>query len=144
VPTRDEFIESFATLTRSFRAMAHSAYEKLGVGTNQAKILRHVGKNGPMSQAELARATIMAPALVGRALASLISRGWVRRKRSDSDRREYVVELTSSGDKARKRVEEARKALLGHIADALDERDLDDFDRVAKKLMDAFEKEKDV
>ena len=143
MPTRDEFIESFATLTRSFRAMAHGAYEKLGVGTNQAKILRHVGKHGAMSQAELARATIMAPALVGRALASLISRGWVRRKRSDADRREYVVELTSSGEKARRRVEEARKALLGRVAAALDERDLDDFDRVAKKLMDAFEREKD-
>jgi DNA-binding MarR family transcriptional regulator len=141
VPTRDEFIESFATLTRSFRAMAHGAYEKLGVGTNQAKILRHIGKHGPMSQADLARGTIMAPILTSRALTSLCQRGWVRKKRSETDRREYVVELTASGERARKRVEEARKALLGRVAAVLDEEDLDDFDRVAKKLMAAFERE---
>jgi DNA-binding MarR family transcriptional regulator len=143
VTTRDEFIESFATLTRSFRAMAHGAYEKIGIGTNQAKILRHIGNEGAMSQAELARATIMAPALVGRAITSLCQRGWVRKKRSESDRREYVVELTASGERARKRVDEARKALLGRVAAALDEDDLDDFDRVAKKLMAAFERESD-
>ena len=41
----------------------------------------------------------------------------------------------------RKRVEAARKTLLGRVADVLDERDLDDFDRVSKKLLAAFERE---
>ena len=134
-------METFATLTRSFRAKAHQAYENLGIGTTQAKFLRHIGMHGRMSQAELSRATLTAPALTGRALGSLISRGWVRRKRSETDRREYVVELTATGQRARQRVDEARKKLLARVAAALDETDIEQFDRVAKKLLRAFEQD---
>jgi hypothetical protein len=46
-----------------------------------------------ISQADLARATDTDPRLTGRALETLLLRGWVRRKRSKEDRREYILEL---------------------------------------------------
>jgi DNA-binding MarR family transcriptional regulator len=92
------------------------------VGSAQARFLRHIGRNSRISQADLARSTETAPTLTGRALEPLVARGWVRRKRSLEDRREYILELTAAGQRARARVEEAREGVLQRITAALDPR----------------------
>ena len=134
-----EFLETFSTLVRRVRGLAAQAYAALEVGSAQAKLLRHIGRNSRISQADLARATDTAPTLTGRAIEPLIKRGWVRRKRSEEDRREYLLELTPSGQRTRERVEQAREAMFARIAAVLDERDLEDFDRIARKILAAFE-----
>ncbi len=58
------------------------------------------------------------PALTGRALETLIERGWVRRERSEEDRR--------------------RLELAERVVAVLDERDLEDFARAAHKMIAAF------
>lgn len=109
------------------------------MGVTQAKILRHIRRDSRLSQADLARALETDPALIGRGLETLIERGWVRRKRSEEDRRQYILELTASGQRACKRVEEARRGVAERVAAALDERDEEDFQRIAKKILAAFE-----
>ena len=109
------------------------------MGVTQAKILRHIGGKSRISQADLARATTTDPGLLGRGLETLIERGWVRRKRSEEDRRQYLLELTPAGQRARKRVDEVRKRFAERVAAVLDERDEEDFYRVANKLILAFE-----
>ncbi len=136
-----EFFEGFSALARCLRTVAAQAYAKFEVGSAQAKFLRHIGKHSRISQAELARATATAPTLTGRALEPLIKRGWVRRKRSEEDRREYLVELTASGQRMRERVEEARDGIIERVAAVLDDRDLKDFERISKKILDAFDEE---
>ncbi len=136
--TSHEFIETFGALSRAIRAVAAESYATFGVGSAQAKFLRYIGRHSRISQAELARATQTAPTLTGRALEPLVARGWVRRKRSKEDRREYILELTASGKKMRKRVEDARLRVAERIVAVLAERDLEDFDRVAKKLLAEF------
>ncbi len=73
-----EFWDRFSVVMRALRAEAAKAYGALEVGSAQAKILRHIGKNSRISQADLARATDTAPTLTGRALETLIERGWIR------------------------------------------------------------------
>jgi DNA-binding MarR family transcriptional regulator len=133
-----EFIDTFGALSRCLRALAAEAYETIEVGSAQAKLLRHIGKHSRISQAELARATVTAPTLTGRALETLVERGWVRRKRSEEDRRQYVLELTASGQRTRERVEEARDGIVERVAKVLDAKDLEDFDRIVKKVLAAF------
>jgi DNA-binding MarR family transcriptional regulator len=134
-----EFLESFGALSRCLRAVAAQAYATFEVGSAQAKFLRHIGRHSRISQADLARATGTAATLTGRALETLIERGWVRRKRSEEDRRQYLLELTASGQRTRERVESARDGIGERIAAVLDERDLEDFDRIVKKIRAAFE-----
>lgn len=136
----EEFLESITALARVFRAAAARTYATFEVGSAQAKFLRHIGEHGRMSQADLARATETHPALTGRALETLIERGWVRRKRNEEDRRQYVLELTASGQRMRERVEEARKRIAASAIEQLDTRDLEDFQRVTKKLVAIFER----
>lgn len=134
-----EFFERFIGMWRILRGVVGEAYAELGLGSAQAKFLRHIGRNRRISQADLARATDTAPTLTGRALETLIERGWVRRKRSEEDRRQYVLELTASGQRTRARVEEAREHVIQRIAAALDDKDVDDFERIAKKILAAIE-----
>ena len=119
--------------------VAAEAYASLELGSTQAKFLRHIGKNSRISQADLARATATDPALTGRALETLVDRGWVRRTRSEEDRRQYVLELGPAGQRARKRVEEAREIVAERMTSVLDDRDIEDFERISRKIVAAFE-----
>ena len=135
----EAFIESFRGFSRCIRAVIAQAYAALDLGPTQAKFLRHVGQAGRMSQAELARATETDPTLTGRALETLVERGWVRRTRSDVDRRQYVLELSAAGRRARAKVEAARSQVATRIVAALDDRDRADFDRIADKVLAALD-----
>jgi len=136
-----ELYDRFGAVVRCLRAAAAEAYATFEVGSAQAKLLRHMGEDSRISQADLARATDTAPTLTGRALEPLIERGWVRRKRSEDDRRQYVLELTAAGRRARAQVEAARARIIARFAAALDERDKADFERIAQKILAAFDEE---
>ena len=128
-----EFFEAFVSVNKRVRALASTRYAELGLGSTQAKFLRHIERG--ISQADLARATDTAPALLGRAIEPLIERGWIRRTRSKVDRRQYDLELTASGKRMRERVEAVRDAFSDELAGALDDRDRADFARISKKLL---------
>lgn len=134
-----EFLETFFAVRKRITALAAQAYATAALGTMQAKLLRAIGGEGRPSQAELARVTGSDPPLTGRALQTMIERGLVRRQRSDDDRREYVLELTAAGRRARARVEKLRARLAARVVAALAPRDLDDFDRIAAKILGALE-----
>jgi len=140
VATREtaEFLERFGLLSRCLRATLAQSYATLDVGSTQAKFLRHIGRHSRISQADLARATATDPALTGRALQTLLERGWVRRKRSEEDRRQYILELSAAGQRARRRVEEAREQTAERVLSVLDAQDVESFDRLVAKIVGAF------
>lgn len=136
------FIDQLGAVRRRITALAAAAYAELDLGTTQAKFLRHIGELAPdaaVSQAELARATQSDPALTGRSIEALVERGLVVRSPSPTDRRAYVVALTPAGRKLRERVRALRTRLATRVVAALDEQDLDDFERIAAKLLAALE-----
>lgn len=131
----EAFIDTFVSVRRRISAVAAQAYAGADLGPMQAKLLRHLGKHAPISQAELARITDSDPALAGRVLTTLIERGLIVRERSTVDRREYVLELTAAGRRLRDRIDKLRSEVAARVVGALDARDLDDFDRIAKKIL---------
>jgi DNA-binding MarR family transcriptional regulator len=134
-----EFFERMSMVLKCIRSVAAQAYATLDLGSAQAKFLRHIRLHSRISQAELARATQTAPTLTGRALEPLIERGWVRRERSEEDGRQYVLELTAAGHRMSERVEQAREGIIARMATVLDQRDLEDFERIARKLLEEFD-----
>lgn len=134
----NEFLELFGGVKRCFSALATEAYGKVELGSTQVRFLRYIGRHPRISQAELARATDTDPALTGRALQTLMDRDWVRRERSTEDRREYILELSPSGRRTLTRVEQMRTDLAERVVEPLDDRDLEDFERIARKLLAAF------
>lgn len=136
--TPEETLDRFGEITRGLRLVSGQAYATFDVGTTQAKFLRYLGQHQPLSQAELARATVTDPTLTGRVVQTLIERGWVDRHVSTEDRRQYVLSLTPSGQRIRRRVEAARRRVAGRLVAALDDKDLADFARIARKLTAAL------
>jgi DNA-binding MarR family transcriptional regulator len=132
------FIETFSGLKRRLSAVVDAEYAPLGIGATQAKLLRVVGEGQPMSQAELARQTGTDPALTGRVLRTLLDRGWVRRRRSREDRRAFSLELTPEGEELYAKVRAKRMALHARVERCLDAEDRAAFERLAKKLLEAF------
>ena len=132
------FVETYGALKRCLASVAGDMYGDVGMGTTQVRLLRHVARHGPISQADLARATDADAALCGRALQSLLERGVLRRERSESDRREYLLELGPEGGDVLDRVERITTCLARRLVRPLDERDLEDFERIASKLLAAF------
>ena len=133
-----EFIEKFGGLWRCLMAVSDQSYAAEKLWSTQARFLRHIGQHPGISQADLGRATDTAATLTGRLLQTLLERKLVLRTRSKQDRREYVLELGAGGQRMRRRVEEARGRFAARVVSVLDERDLRDFDRIARKLFDAF------
>lgn len=133
-----EFYDRFAAVYRCVRGLGEQAYADIGVGTAQAKFLRHIGMNSHISQADLARITATAPTLTGRVLEAMVEHGWVQRERSTEDRREYTLELTPAGKRIRDRVVQARDSMIRRLSRVLDARDVEDFDRIADKILTAF------
>ena len=133
-----KFVEKFGALKRCLNALGTQAFAKIGLGPTQVGFLRHIGKHARISQAELSRATGTDPALTGRALQTLIERGWILRERSAEDRRGYLLDLSAAGRRTLKRLERVRDELAEQIAEPLDERDLADFERIADKLLAVF------
>ena len=140
VPRRDphDFLDNFGALSRCLRCAAGQSYAAFDLGVTQAKVLRYVGLHPGICQAELARATGAAPTLTGRVLETLIERGWVRRRRCADDRRQYLLELTPSGQRARTWVEKARDSFAQQVGSILDDRDVKEFDRITKKIVVAL------
>jgi len=134
-----EVLESLRTLVRGVQSLMAQTYASFDLGSAQAKFIRHIGENSSISQADLARATSSDPDLTGRVVATLVEHGWVRRTRSQEDRREYVVELTAAGRRIRARVMEAREQVAKRLVAVLDDRDLDDVARVGKKIVDLLD-----
>lgn len=133
-----QFIETFGALWTCLMSVSDQTYASEKLWSTQARFLRVIGKQSQISQAALARATDTAPTLTGRLLQTLIQRGLVRRTRSQEDRRAYLLKLGASGQRVRRRVEEARARFAARVVAVLDQRDLQDFDRIAKRLFDAF------
>lgn len=134
-----EFLDTYARLKRSLAALTAREYAQLELGSAQVRFLKQIARSPSISQAELARATETDPALTGRALQTLIKRGWVRRVRSATDKRAYVLQLGAGGKRIMARVEAVRSELAEQITASLDDRDRDDFQRIVDKIVTAIE-----
>jgi DNA-binding MarR family transcriptional regulator len=85
----------------------------------QVALLRELRAAGPLTQVCLARATANDPSTIVRLLDDLEERGFVRRRRSETDRRAMTVSLTASGRKALGPLDESWRRLAHAAAGGL-------------------------
>jgi DNA-binding MarR family transcriptional regulator len=93
-----------------------------GLTAREYTILAILDKDGPGSQAELARMLNKVPAMVVQAVDALESRGLVERTRDPADRRRSRVTMTAAGEQAlakgNKVADETARELLPGLDDA--------------------------
>jgi DNA-binding MarR family transcriptional regulator len=130
-----EVLDLFSELKRARNWTDKQRYAPFDLGPGKARLLEYIGEHDGVSQIEVAKATGTDKALAGRSLETLIERGLVRRERSNEDGRAYVLSLSPAGRKLVKQVGSVRGQVIDRIMRSLDNRDLQDFKRIASKVL---------
>jgi DNA-binding MarR family transcriptional regulator len=83
---------------RSVQAFDDAVGRRLGLGPADLRCLDWLA-DGPKTAGELARATALTPAATTALVDRLVRKGFVERYRSDEDRRQVLVRMTTEGTK---------------------------------------------
>jgi DNA-binding MarR family transcriptional regulator len=83
----------------------------MGLRVRHYSVLGCVRDCGPMSQQDIGSYLRIDPATMVDTVDDLENRGYVQRKRRDSDRRSYLVSVTNEGEKAAVRISELMQRL---------------------------------
>jgi DNA-binding MarR family transcriptional regulator len=116
-----DFGHAIGRLTRRVRAQAASH----GLSLTEASVMARLGRDGPATTAELARAEGMRPQSMGATVGALEERGLVERKPHPTDGRQVNIELSAMGAAVRKSVGDAKRTWLAQAISRLDEEDRD-------------------
>lgn len=121
--TRDFNVGDFAqTLGRVVRQMrAAAAQHELSL--TESAVLARLGREGPATTAELARAEGMRPQSMSAAVATLEERGFVERKPHPSDGRQVNIALTDKGAAVRSSAKDLKRAWLAQATARLEDED---------------------
>ena len=130
----DSFLDAFGEVKRVVWLVAWRAFAPLGMGPQQVRLMRLLGRGGPITARTLSRATSADPSSVGRAIDGLVALGWVGRERGEQDRREYQLELTAAGKLMERKLDRIFRKVEQAVTAPLSARDRADFQRIAGKL----------
>jgi DNA-binding MarR family transcriptional regulator len=108
-------------LVRRMRSAAPSETHELS--WTQRSVIARLGKEGPATTAELARAEGVKPQSMGTAIAGLEALGLIERKAHATDGRQVNIALTASGAALRKLAKDAKQTWLAQAIAALDRGD---------------------
>ncbi len=112
-----DFAQTLGRLVRHMRAAA--AQHELSL--TESAVLARLGRDGPATTAELARAENMRPQSMSAAIATLEERGLVGRKPHPSDGRQVNVVLTDKGAAVRSSAKELKRAWLAQATEGLED-----------------------
>lgn len=119
--TRDLDVSDFArTLGRLVRHMrAAAAQHELSL--TESAVLARLGRDGPATTSDLARAEGMRPQSMSAAVATLEERGLVERKPHPSDGRQLNIALTDKGAEVRSSTKDLKRAWLAQATSRLED-----------------------
>jgi DNA-binding MarR family transcriptional regulator len=112
----NEFAQTIGRLVRQIRAAA--AQHELSL--TEFAVLARLGRDGPATTAELARAENMRPQSMSAAVAALEERGLLERKPHPSDGRQVNIALTDKGSAVRSSTKDLKRAWLAQAMVGLD------------------------
>jgi len=112
-----DFSQTIGRLVRHMRAAA--AQHELSL--TESAVLARLGRDGPATTAELARAENMRPQSMSAAVATLEERGLVERKPHPSDGRQTNIALTDKGAAVRSSTKDLKRAWLAQAITRLDD-----------------------
>lgn len=111
----NELAQTIGRLVRHMRAAA--AQHELSL--TEFAVLARLGRDGPATTAELARAESMRPQSMSAAVATLEERGLIERKPHPNDGRQVNIALTEKGAAVRSSTKDLKRAWLAQATAGL-------------------------
>jgi DNA-binding MarR family transcriptional regulator len=130
-----DFARTLGRLTRHMRSAA--AQHELSL--SESAVLARLGRDGPATTAELARAESMRPQSMSAVISALEERGFIERKPHPSDGRQVNIALSERGAAIHSSTKDLKRAWLAQATAALEEDEREILARAAeilKRLLD--------
>lgn len=89
-----DYVDALESLIMGFSQATRVVLRKNNLTAVQFLVLQWASTESPASMAELADFLGVRPQSVTPVVASLVSRGWIRRRRGSNDRRQTILELS--------------------------------------------------
>lgn len=130
-------IDSFNTLFYAYNKMLNTSYkiegyDEITVASYQYLIAVFDAKQITITR--LADILGVKKASVTQMIHSLISKGYVKKAKDDSDKRSSIIELTDKGNKLIESEESVYQAFMNQICQSLDSQDLKQLEHLLTKL----------
>jgi DNA-binding MarR family transcriptional regulator len=131
-------IDGFRSATLAFRGWLTEVLPARGLGPAQFFTLSDIAEHGPLNSAHLASYRCVSPPAVSVVVDDLARAGWVERRRSEKDRREVVLSLTTSGQKLMAELWQEIGRRMAAATSAIPRKDLETTARVLTSLAIPF------
>lgn len=115
----NDLIRAIGLLVRRVRAAAPTN----GLSITESAVIARLFKEGPATNADLARAEGMKPQSMGATIAALEQQGLIKRRPHPTDGRQFHIELTAKGTDLREKERAAKHTWLGQMIEQLDAQD---------------------
>jgi len=120
-----ELWQNIRTIYRTVLNRLNARLRKERITFSQYSVLLALARNGPMQMSKLGEQMLVAPANVTGLVDRMEKKGYVRRKRSEKDRRLYVIESTEKGSRIFKSISGRFRQYAGSIGSTLTRAELD-------------------
>lgn len=118
--TRDLDVNDFAQVIGRLARHMRAAAAQHELSLTESAVLARLGRDGPATTAELARAESMRPQSMSAAVATLEERGLVERRPHPSDGRQVNIALTDRGAAVRSSTKDLKRAWLAQATAQLE------------------------
>ncbi len=125
-----------ARLSSTVSSTIARAYDKeFGLSIPEWRVIAILGRFPGLSAVEVAEQTFLDKVAVSRAVTKLLKSGRIDREFADADRRRSILNLSEKGRGVHDRVAKLALEFEKNLLDALDEADIESFDKVMDKLL---------
>jgi DNA-binding MarR family transcriptional regulator len=136
IPVLRELARTF----QAFEAYSAAHIRTLGLTPSQFDIVATLGNTDGMSFRELGEKTLITKGTLTGVVDRLAAKSIVRRIASPSDRRSQIVKLTSRGETLFDRIFPAHLSHVEKVFTDLSQNELDETERMLRRLREAFSK----
>ena len=131
--------ELFYTLRRSNACLRRKHDGGSGCHGGSGRILDFLDESVGVSQQQLADTLCLRPQSVSERICRLEQLGWILKKQSESDRRQFLIFITEEGKQARENIREERKKRAERFFGVLTEEEKEELLRLLKKVNSEWE-----
>lgn len=139
---RDELFEvtsTFGTLIKTITQEWKKRGGEYNLSFPQFKMLHMLDTMGKQKVSQLAEALCLTSAAITGITDRMITDGYVRRERSEHDRRVVHISITEQGREVNRQVGEKQKEMLENVFDQLQEEDLQHLRRIFDVMLSNIE-----
>jgi len=119
-----ELWQNIRDIYRSVLKRLNARLRKERITFSQYSVLLALSRNGPMQMNKLGEHMLVAPANVTGLVDRMEKKGYVRRRRDESDRRLYVIEPTEEGERIFRKIRSRFQLYAGSLGRTLTQQEL--------------------